>query len=366
MQNNPLHGEWLTRAQSALKGQQLDPACLQGRIEGPRAFRGDHAPWKVFARLDHDDTAKAKLQAEDDLAHGADGLVLANMAAAAVLADMPLHKMQLRNESGDAGAEAIRAVVLSQPLDPARLAIDFGMQDAALARRVHEDGFASPFMKADGTMFHAEGADHGTELGAVLAEALGRLRLLDFLDDATLCRAVSMKLTATQDMFGTLAKFRAARLLWAKVLKTCKLPDAPLVLHAETSRVMLAGIDAHTNILRAVTAVFGAGLGGADSVCVLPFSFNQGVPNAFARRVARNVQTLLLHESHLWRVADPSAGAGAIEQRTQQICEQAWAVMQACERGNWPSAAPENAKARPVVGVSKHMNPKAVAPEVEA
>jgi methylmalonyl-CoA mutase len=78
------------------------------------------------------------------------------------------------------------------------------------------------------------------------------------------------------------------------------------------------------------------------------------------------VQTLLLHESHLWRVADPSAGAGAIEQRTQQICEQAWAVMRACERGNWPSAAPENAKARPVVGVSKHMNPKTVAPEVEA
>jgi methylmalonyl-CoA mutase len=305
------------------------------------------------------------LQADDDLAHGADGLVLANIAATPVLAALPLHNTLLRNEMGDAGAEALRVAAHSQPLDPARVAIDFGIQDTALAKVVHEDGFTSPLMKADGTMFHSEGADHGTELGAVLAEALGRLRLLDFLDDATLSRSVSMKLMATQDMFGTLAKFRAARLLWAQVLKMCKLPDAPLALHAETSRLMLADVDAHTNIMRAVTAVFGAGLGGADSVCVLPFSFHQGVPNAFARRVARNVQTLLLHESHLWRVADPAAGAGAMEARTHAICEQAWAVMQRCEGGNWPVTRPENAKALPVVGVSKFTNPKRVAAEVE-
>ena len=72
----------------------------------------------------------------------------------------------------------------------------------------------------------------------------------------------------------------------------------------------MAALDPHTNILRATAAVFGAGLGGADSISVLPFSLAQGLPNAFARRVARNVQTVLMEEAGLWRVADPASGAG--------------------------------------------------------
>ena len=95
---------------------------------------------------------------------------------------------------------------------------------------------------------------------------------------------------------------------------------------------MLTAKDPHTNILRATAAVFGAALGGADSICVLPFSDAQGLPNAFARRVARNSQTILMDESHLWRVADPAAGAGYVESLTMALCERAWAEFQAIER----------------------------------
>ena len=114
------------------------------------------------------------------------------------------------------------------------------------------------------------------------------------------------------DRHSSIAKFRAMRLMWRRVLDAAGLPDAPLKLHAETSWRMMAVKDPHTNILRATAAVFGAGLGGADSITVLPFSLAQGLPNAFARRVARNVQNVLAEESNLWRVADPArAGAQA-------------------------------------------------------
>ena len=66
---------------------------------------------------------------------------------------------------------------------------------------------------------------------------------------------------------------------------------------------MMTARDPHTNILRSTAAVFGAGLGGADQITVLPFSLAQGLPDAFARRIARNTQTILQEESHLWRVA---------------------------------------------------------------
>ena len=57
----------------------------------------------------------------------------------------------------------------------------------------------------------------------------------------------------------------------------------------------------------------------------------QGLPNAFARRVARNCQNILIAESHLWRVADPAAGAGYVESLTQELCERAWKEFQAIE-----------------------------------
>ncbi len=81
----------------------------------------------------------------------------------------------------------------------------------------------------------------------------------------------------------------------------------------------MASLDPHTNILRATAAVFGASLGGADSITVLPFSQRQGLPNGFARRVARNVQNVLGAESNLWRVNDP-ASAPATSKPIRRVC----------------------------------------------
>jgi methylmalonyl-CoA mutase len=95
---------------------------------------------------------------------------------------------------------------------------------------------------------------------------------------------------------------------------------------------MMTAKDPHTNILRIGAGVFGAALGGADSIAALPFSLAQGLPDAFARRVVRNSQNILSMESNLWRVADPAGGAGYIEQLTQELCKHAWDEFQAIER----------------------------------
>ena len=359
--------DWLKRVTKATKGAAFDgDGVLFQRQEGPRAERAEQSPWGVFARIDFHDVTKARKQAEEDIENGVTGLIVPSSAEVAALEHIPLHRISLRNEAGDLGAEAIRHLIARQPLDPARLAVDHGVHDPDLARLLVKQGFTGPLMRGDGRSFHANGLDDAQELGAALASAIAALRKLEFLDDATLAGAVSMTLAATQDMFATMAKFRAARILWREVLLSCKLPDTALKLHGETSRVMLAETDAHTNILRCVAAAFGAGLGGADSLSVLPFSFNQGVPNAFARRVARNVQNLLLHESHLWRVADPAAGAGSLEIKTQRLCQEAWAVMQKAEEGDWPAGVPSSSKARPRIGVTGYQPPKELPAEVEA
>ena len=129
-------------------------------------------------------------------------------------------------------------------------------------------------------------------------------------DGDHLKRAVSLALAADQDMFPTLAKFRAARLLWSRILTASGLPADAITLHGETSWRMMTALDPHTNILRTTAAVFGAALGGADRITVLPFSLAQGLPDEFARRIARNTQTILQEESQLWRVSDPASGAG--------------------------------------------------------
>jgi methylmalonyl-CoA mutase len=102
---------------------------------------------------------------------------------------------------------------------------------------------------------------------------------------------------------------------------------------------MLTQRDAYVNMLRATMAVFAAGLGGANAVTVLPHTLALGLPDAFARRVARNTQLILLEESNLAKVSDPAAGAGGIETLTRELCEAAWALFQETEKAGGIFAA---------------------------
>jgi methylmalonyl-CoA mutase len=102
---------------------------------------------------------------------------------------------------------------------------------------------------------------------------------------------------------------------------------------------MMTRYDPWVNMLRTCVAAFSAGVGGADSITVLPFDVRLGLPDAFGRRIARNTSALLVHESHVARVTDPAGGAYAIERLTDDLAVAAWAELGRIEEAGGALAA---------------------------
>ena len=225
-----------------------------------------------------------------------------------------------------------------------RAARGWGEEAAALARvasflKAH--GFAGPFVAADARAVHVAGGSPAQELGFAIAAALAYLRALadnGFSREAA-GAAIGFRLTADADQLFTLAKFRALRLMWGRVREAIGLDPTPARLHAETAWRTMSGGDPYVNVMRGALAAFSAGLGGADSIAVLPLTQRAGLPDAFARRLARNTQLILRDEAHLGLVADPAAGAGVFEALTATLCEKGWAAMQMLERAGGVAAA---------------------------
>jgi len=124
---------------------------------------------------------------------------------------------------------------------------------------------------------------------------------------------------------------------------------------------MMTQRDPWVNVLRTTMAAFAAGLGGADSVTVLPFTAALGLPDAFARRLARNTQLVLLEEANLAKVADPAAGSGGLEALTQQLCTAAWSLFQEIEAAGGASAALESGLIQRKVDATRTERESAVA-----
>jgi methylmalonyl-CoA mutase len=199
----------------------------------------------------------------------------------------------------------------------------------------------------DGLALHHLGASASWELAGGIAAAVAYLRLLGDggVEAADALRQVSFRLAADDDQFMTIAKFRAARQLWARVAEVVGEPDAgAATVHAVTSLPMMAQRDPWVNMLRTTLAAFSAGVGGADTVLVHPFDVVipggfPGTAASFARRIARNTQLLLLEESHVGRVLDPAGGSWFVEDLTRQLAEQAWSHFQDIEsRGGFAEA----------------------------
>ncbi|MGE5696124.1 MAG: methylmalonyl-CoA mutase small subunit [Candidatus Sericytochromatia bacterium] len=197
----------------------------------------------------------------------------------------------------------------------------------------------------DGPALHNRGANASWELAANIAAGVTYLRALPDLPTAQALRQISFRFAADDDQFMTIAKFRAARQLWARVAEVAGAAGAGAsTVHAETSVPMMTQRDPWVNMLRTTVAAFAAGMGGADTVLVQPFDVAipggaPGVSAGFSRRMARNTQLLLLEESHLGRVLDPAGGSWYVEDLTEALAQQAWRYFQAIEaRGGFVSA----------------------------
>lgn len=239
----------------------------------------------------------------------------------------------------DLGADPLTAHLGDRPAPT----VDDVVAAAAIAAR--RPGVRT--VTVDGPVFHNRGANAGLELAGLIAAGAEYLRLLTAagLSAADALRQISFRLVADDDQFMTIAKFRAARLLWARVAEVLGEPDSGGIrLHAVTSLPMMTQRDPWVNMLRTTVAAFGAGIGGADTVRVLPFDVAipdgyPGVRPGFSRRIARNTQLLLLEESHIGRVRDAAGGSWYVEDLTEALAGQAWSHFQQIEaRGGFSAA----------------------------
>ncbi len=135
-----------------------------------------------------------------------------------------------------------------------------------------------------------------------------------------------------QNYFIEVAKFRAARVLWANLLEAYGLKNIPPRLHARTGRMNKTLYDPHVNILRASMEAFAAVVGGVESLSVEPFDRLFRTPEVLSQRLARNAQVILREECELDKIVDPAGGAYFIETLTTQLGEASWKLFQEGEK----------------------------------
>lgn len=157
-----------------------------------------------------------------------------------------------------------------------------------------------------------------TEAGLTPCEAAGRIKF---------------NMGISSNYFMELAKFRAARMLWAEIVKAYGAPEdcCKMMVNAVTSQFNMTIYDAHVNLLRSMTETMSAALAGVDSIETLPFDMQYKTPDEFSERIARNQQHLLREESHLDKVIDPAGGSYYVETLTCSIADQAWKLFNEVE-----------------------------------
>ncbi len=383
--------DWRRAAEAALKGASLETLMsktpdgvrvepVYPPAEGPRAVRPD-GPWRIIARLDHPNADEANAQALDDLANGANGLQVVFSGALGAYGfglgrfdSAALHKAfegvrfdadaSFELDLGPDGPDPalhFGALIERSGAKPEACAVAFGLDpfaasahgrfsadwsahskayvDSALALR--SKGFLGPLLTADARAVHAAGGTPAQELAFAFAAAVSLLRLVEGTG-ASLREAralIAFRLAADADELATLSKFRALRIAWSQIEEACGLEPRVAHVQAESAWRMMTARDPYVNVMRGAAAAFSAGLGGADSISVLPHTLAAGLPDSLARRLARNAQLILLRESNLGFVRDPAAGAGAFEALTQALCDKAWRLFQEIEtKGGLASA----------------------------
>jgi methylmalonyl-CoA mutase len=384
-------------------GLRIEPLYEPRRNAVPILSRTAALPWQIMQRVEHPDPSAANAQLLDDLENGASGLSLVCAGAAGghgfgLAAGESALEQVLKGVNLDAGVSiefdlspqakdiplVFADIVCRLGLDPKALDIRFGFDPlgavalaggfpvpwtdfarlaAALASDLAARGFQRGIVVSDGRIVHAAGGSEAQELAYGLAVAVAYLRALEDggidLDRAR--RMLFFRLAADADQFLTIAKFRALRKLWTRIEQACGVEPEPAFISAETAWRMMTRRDPWVNLLRATIATFAAGVGGADAITVLPFTAALGLPDAFARRLARNTQPILLQETNLAKVLDPAAGSGGLEALTDDLCRAAWALFQEIEMAGGAAVALERGLIQDKVAATREQRERAVA-----
>lgn len=326
--------------------------------------------WEIVQPHRHPDPAQAGKEAREDLDSGAhavlfhldrgiargggrpDGVLVYDRAAfEKLVAALPVGGSTIRFEAGEraldrlADLEALRGPGREPDVadwrilaDPVGAALTGAPDDPSAALDACVAAFdRSPFLHvlADGRPWYEAGASEAQEIAAVLASATLWLRRAESAGIAleTILPRLELVFAVDADLFLSLAKLRAARLAFERILEAAGLGDRRenVRIRAETGSRMLSRLDPWVNILRTTVAALAAVAGGADAVTVQPFDRPLGPASPLARRIARNIQLVLREEAGVGRVRDPAAGAWYVAHLTRSLAEAAWTKLQGIE-----------------------------------
>jgi methylmalonyl-CoA mutase len=348
--------------------------CQELTIGTPAAFnaalRSDMERGQTAVNIVLDTPTRAGIDADkaqpNDI--GRDGLSLSTLDDLATALDgIDLEQFPIVIQAGENGipiAAMLMALVQKQGKSPANLRGCIGVDPLGTLAHTGTIAYALPHMATilfslatwartnapglrtvlvQGHPYHDGGASATQELGFALATGVEYLRLLQqhgmTIDDAAL--SIQFSLSLGSNFFMEVAKMRAARLLWAKVVQAFggSASAQALTLHARTSAWNKTTYDPYVNMLRTTTEAFSGVVGGCNSLHVSPFDEPMRVPDFFSRRIARNTQIILQQESHLDRVIDPAGGSWYGEVLTDEVGKNAWAIFQAVEKLGGMTAA---------------------------
>ena len=372
--------DWEAMVEKTLKGAKADTLVITGpdglEIQplydpslDPTGFtpapRGSERPWDIRAPVRHPNPARAHDAIVEDLAGGAasvmvalaggpgEGVAIGSAEALAALLDEVL--IDVAPVALDAGllgpkaadwlsdtAKGSPAAPLAFHLDPLSAFARHGetpgpveshlIAAATVAARLAPIHPRASLFLASGTVVHEAGGTPAQELAFVLAATLAYAKALTRAG-LTLRQALTttvLGLAADADPLISIAKLRAARLAWTRLTGALGEPTAALI-EARSSERMLARTEPWTNMVRLTAAGMAAAIGGADAIVLGAFTDPLGLPTAFARRLSRNTQLILMDEGHLGAAADPVAGSGAYETLARDLARDAWARFNAIE-----------------------------------
>lgn len=352
------------------RGEDLDSLGYLQTLPGEFPFvRGNHKEgnaWEIRQNIKDKDVASANAAAVDAIAKGAQSVGLCAKGVEkssdmeVLLKGLNLSEIGVHFTCSHSYGKTLELFIQylqkngidtnkvygSINFDPFHYALKYGNYYESLEQNIAEtkaifEKYAKVLPKfrlinVNAQMLHNAGATATQELGYGLAWANEYLYILSSagfkIEDIT--PRMSISLAAGSNYFMEIAKIRACRLLWAKIVEqyaSDKKEVARIFVHSTSSTWNKTLYDPYVNMLRTTTETMSSAIGGADSISVLTFDCAYKNPDEFSARIARNQQIILKEESFMDKIADPAAGSYYIENLTDSIAKYAWSTFQTIE-----------------------------------
>ncbi len=325
-------------------------------------------PWHITAPVRDPEIAHANKQLLEDLEGGASALRL----TLGELGTPIKNTNEVKRLLGKVYADLIPIVVApNNDIENAALFKGYESANLCLGLDPKTEGLAElsktvpdrwRLITINASRVHDLGGSEAQELAYFAASAAHVFRSLG----KNAAKHMGVELTTNQDGHLSIAKLRAARRIYARIAESFGVSNSPLSLHTVTSKRMMQSTDPWTNMLRVMSAGFGAVIGGSDFITTRPFTDAMGHATGFGHRIARNMQLMMMEESHLGQVKDAAYGSYFHERMTNSLAQAAWAEFQQIERdGGLENIGPFKArikdaaiareeKADPILGVTLH------------